>query len=129
MSPLSTYITAISPYVGYNFHIISNINSMHTSMKRIAVSLIGAAILSVMTVAAQTNAFTKNLQVGSSGADVTSLQTWLIGNGYHIPSIESGAASKGRFGAQTKAAVQKYQAASGLPSTGFVGPLTRGKLN
>ncbi len=73
--------------------------------------------------------FNTNLTVGSTGADVSALQTWLIGQGYSIPAIASGAAAKGYFGSQTKAAVQKYQAAVGVPATGFVGPLTRGKLN
>ena len=60
---------------------------------------------------------------------LVALQTWLIANGYSIPSVSSGAAAKGYFGAQTKAAVKAYQLAAGLPSTGYFGPLTRGKLN
>lgn len=70
-----------------------------------------------------------NLTVGSTGSDVVSLQSWLIANGFNIPALASGAAAKGYFGAQTKAAVVAYQKANGIPSTGFVGPLTRGKLS
>lgn len=33
------------------------------------------------------------------------------------------------FGDKTLAAVKKYQLSNSLPDTGFVGPLTRGKLN
>lgn len=73
--------------------------------------------------------FSTNLTVGSTGSDVVALQTWLIANGYSIPSIASGAAAKGYFGSQTLAAVKAYQTAKGIPSTGFVGPLTRGALN
>ena len=73
--------------------------------------------------------FSNYLRVGSTGADVTALQTWLLDNGYSIPSISSGAASKGYFGQQTKSAVVAYQAKVGLPNTGFVGPLTVAKLN
>ncbi len=73
--------------------------------------------------------FTNNLSMGNSGGDVIELQTYLIANGYDIPAISSGVVPKGYFGAQTKLAVQKYQTSQGLPSTGFVGPLTRGKLN
>ena len=57
------------------------------------------------------------------------MQKWLIAHGYQIPSISSGASGYGYFGAQTKAAVQKYQSAHGIPSTGFVGPLTIASLN
>lgn len=62
--------------------------------------------------------FTRNLRYGSVGNDVVKLQerlgvspTWPI------------------FGPKTKKAVLKYQEAQGLPVTGFVGPLTRAKLN
>jgi len=90
----------------------------------------GVAVLAFATVvAAQGYSFQTNLTVGSTGPDVSALQTWLIGAGYDIPAISSGAASKGYFGSQTKSAVQAFQAAKSLPSTGFVGPLTRGVLN
>lgn len=90
----------------------------------------GVAVLAFATVAsAQGYSFNANLTVGSTGADVSALQTWLMANGYSIPSLASGAAAKGYFGSQTKAAVMKYQAAKGLPATGFFGPLTRGALN
>jgi peptidoglycan hydrolase-like protein with peptidoglycan-binding domain len=52
-----------------------------------------------------------------------------MAHGYDIPWIRTGAAAKGFFGSQTKAAVQKYQKEHGIPSTGFVGPLTRASLN
>ena len=81
------------------------------------------AILAFAVVASAA-AFNANLTVGSTGADVTALQTALIGAGYSIP-----AGATGYFGSQTKAAVMKYQAAKSIPATGFVGPLTRAALN
>jgi len=90
----------------------------------------GVAVLALASVAsAQGYTFSANLTVGSTGPDVVALQTWLIANGYSIPSVSSGAAAKGYYGSQTKSAVAKFQAAKGLPSTGFFGPLTRGILN
>jgi peptidoglycan hydrolase-like protein with peptidoglycan-binding domain len=73
--------------------------------------------------------FLRNLSVGVSGDDVTNLQTLLIDKGFDIPAISSGLSNKGYFGSQTKIAVSKFQASVGIPNTGFIGPLTREKLN
>lgn len=90
----------------------------------------GIVALTVVVGAASVNAaFNTNLSVGSTGADVAALQNWLISKGFSIPAIASGAATPGYFGKQTKEAVIAYQASVKLPTTGFVGPLTRGLLN
>ena len=69
--------------------------------------------------------FTVDLTVGSRGADVTALQTWLIGKGFSIP-----AGATGYFGAQTKAAVSAWQASVGItPTAGYFGPISRAKVN
>lgn len=98
-------------------------------MKKLLIASGVAALAFASVVGAQGYQFSSNLTVGSTGADVVALQTWLIANGYSIPAIASGAASKGYFGSQTKSAVMAYQASRGIPNTGFVGPLTRGALN
>lgn len=68
--------------------------------------------------------FTRSLTLGSSGADVTALQNWLIGKGYSIP-----AGATGYFGAQTKAAVAAYQLAKGIaPAAGYFGPVTQARV-
>ncbi|HWH16441.1 MAG TPA: peptidoglycan-binding protein [Candidatus Paceibacterota bacterium] len=65
--------------------------------------------------------FTRDLTVGSVGADVTALQTLLINKGFAIP-----AGATGYFGAQTQAALARYQAANGIaPAAGYFGPITR----
>ena len=68
--------------------------------------------------------FSKNLLVGSRGADVTALQQYLVESGYPIA-----AGVTGYFGGQTRAAVIAYQRANGLPATGYVGNLTLALLN
>jgi peptidoglycan hydrolase-like protein with peptidoglycan-binding domain len=92
--------------------------------------LIAALLFGLISVAsAETYNFLYDMSVGSSSSDVASLQTVLINKGFDIPAISSGVSGKGYFGVQTKIAVIKYQASVGLPNTGYVGTLTRGKLN
>ncbi len=98
--------------------------------KHLIFSLIFFAITFLYSTAhAQNASFYSNMTIGSNSQEVATLQNWLISNGYDIPAISSGQASPGYFGLQTKLAVQRYQAANGVPSTGYVGPLTRGRLN
>lgn len=78
------------------------------------VAIVAVVLVGVSTVDAKT------LSVGSTGSEVASLQTWLINNGYPIPFIESGKASKGYFGAQTSTAVKIYQEDKGVNVTGVI---------
>lgn len=64
-----------------------------------------------------------NLKYGSRGAEVVELQEFLIEKGFL-----SGQAS-GNFFSLTRKAVVAYQSSIGLPATGFVGPMTRAKIN
>lgn len=61
--------------------------------------------------------FEKNLWIGMRNSDVTELQSRL------------GVIQTGFFGTLTFAAVRQFQTIHSLPSTGFVGPLTRAILN
>lgn len=75
--------------------------------------------------------FTQNLKLGSSGAQVMQLQKTLNSTGYTVAT--AGVGSVGHetsyFGAATKKAVIKFQAANGVPATGNVFALTRAALN
>lgn len=85
----------------------------------------GAQTTTTTTTTTSSMMFTRDLTLGSTGADVTALQTWLIGKGFSIP-----AGATGYFGAQTQAAVAAYQAANGItPAAGYFGPITRAKVN
>ena len=77
-----------------------------------------AAIANSSASTASSYTFSSDLTVGSTGADVTALQNQL-----------GVSPATGYFGVITKAAVQKYQAANGISATGYVGPITRAKLN
>ncbi len=67
----------------------------------------------------------RSLGIGAQGADVAALQSALEQKG--LLTLPSGV-TNGFFGALTRAAVAKYQAGVGLPSSGFFGPLTRARL-
>lgn len=76
--------------------------------------------------------FSRSLTTGMTGSDVKDLQVFLNGRGYVVAS--SGAGSVGNestyFGALTKAAVAKFQAANAIsPAVGYFGPVTRAKVN
>lgn len=84
-----------------------------------------AQIESLKGGASASTTFTMDLTLGSTGAEVTALQNWLISKGYSIP-----AGATGYFGAQTQSALASYQAAVGIsPAAGYFGPITRAKVN
>ncbi len=95
--------------------------------KSLKVAIVALAIVAFSATASA--ALTSNLTVGSTGADVSALQSWLISKGFAIASVSSGAAQPGYFGSQTKAALAAYQTSVGLPAYGFFGPLTQAKVN
>ncbi|MGE5541278.1 MAG: peptidoglycan-binding domain-containing protein [Bacillota bacterium] len=83
------------------------------------------AALSAGASASASATFTTDLTIGSKGAEVSALQTWLIGKGFSIP-----AGATGYFGAQTKAAVAAWQASAGItPAAGYFGPKSRAAAN
>jgi peptidoglycan hydrolase-like protein with peptidoglycan-binding domain len=68
-------------------------------------------------------AFTRELKLGMSGADVTALQNRLMAEGVYTSKIS------GYFGTMTQAAVKRYQSKYGIPAVGAVGPRTLQVLN
>ncbi|MCX6819827.1 MAG: peptidoglycan-binding domain-containing protein [Candidatus Adlerbacteria bacterium] len=78
------------------------------------------------------NVWTKALSVGVTNSEVMKLQQFLNMTSSTMVS-STGAGSPGLesmyFGAKTKAAVMKFQAANGIDQLGNVGPVTRAKLN
>jgi peptidoglycan hydrolase-like protein with peptidoglycan-binding domain len=69
---------------------------------------------------------TSDLTVGSTGSQVVALQSALVSQGHLV--MPAGVAM-GYFGSLTKAAVMRWQAANGVPATGYFGPISRAKFN
>ena len=98
------------------------VQALQTQIANLQAQLSGAQGTTAMT---GSMTFTRSLTIGSTGADVTALQNWLIGKGYTIP-----AGATGYFGAQTKAALAAYQSAKGIsPAVGYFGPITMASVN
>ena len=86
---------------------------------------------STTTSGAGCHAFTMTHQQGDSGGEVMWIQQFLNSHGAQVAA--SGAGSPGNetayYGALTKAAVAKWQAANGvMPAAGYWGPITRAKV-
>ncbi len=75
-----------------------------------------AAVSSSTTVSS--TVYTRDLTIGSTGADVTALQTAL-----------GVTPATGYFGPITEAAVKAYQVSKGISNTGYFGPLTRASMS
>jgi peptidoglycan hydrolase-like protein with peptidoglycan-binding domain len=70
--------------------------------------------------------FTADQTIGSQGAEVVTLQTFLEGQGNLV--IPAGV-SKGYFGTLTQNALVSFQAANGVsPAAGYFGPATKAKV-
>ena len=90
----------------------------------LGVSVVGAQTTTTTTTTSSSASFTRNLTIGSTGADVSALQAILIANGrLNI------AAPTGYFGMLTKNALASWQASVGItPAVGYFGPITRAYL-
>lgn len=93
------------------------------------------AMLAVMSLGVQSASalITSSLDFGSTGSQVTELQTYLATNASIYPS----GLVTGYFGSLTQAGVQRFQAAQGIVSSGTpattgygrVGPITMARIN
>jgi peptidoglycan hydrolase-like protein with peptidoglycan-binding domain len=103
------------------------INSLKTTKSFIITSGLIVAALFAIIFPAVTNADTlyRQLQVGSRGADVSSVQTFLAQD----PALYPQGLVTGYYGFLTKSAVSNFQSANGISAVGRIGPATLPVLN
>lgn len=97
-------------------------------MKKINISLIilfSLVVIMFVPFFASADTLYRQLQVGSRGADVSSLQMFLAADSTIYPS----GLVTGYFGALTRAAVMRFQALNGISQVGRVGPQTLAAIN
>lgn len=90
----------------------------------IAALLTGIALTTGMAFA-QTTTLSRQLNIGATGSDVSSLQQFLA----QSPSIYPEGLVTGYYGSLTAAAVTRWQTAHGIDAVGRVGPLTLAAIN
>lgn len=89
----------------------------------LALALTVVAPVAASAQSASAYAFNTSLTIGSRGADVIALQSFLESKG--LLTMPAGVA-KGYFGTLTRTAVKAYQMAKGItPAAGYFGPITR----
>lgn len=100
----------------------------------VATTFAASVLVLALTIPFYANAaLTRTLDFGDSNAEVTELQTYLATNSSHYPS----GLVTGYFGPLTKAAVERFQTAQGIVTSGTpvttgygrVGPITLARIN
>lgn len=76
-----------------------------------------------------TYTFNTDLKRGMRNADVTALQKALLASKDFYSQFYGDYLDTGYFGIITETSVKRFQARHGIPNTGYVGKLTRAKLN
>jgi peptidoglycan hydrolase-like protein with peptidoglycan-binding domain len=83
----------------------------------------GSAGMQTQTTATASSTTQRDLGMGMRGDDVKAVQTFLISRGHLAAGLDTGF-----YGELTMQGVKKFQAANGLPTTGFFGSMTRAKV-
>ncbi len=117
-APMAQAAALTSAQVSSILSLLSSFGADASTIANVQASLTGTT--PVVTTPATTSTFTRNLTVGSTGADVTALQNALKAGGY------MSANATGYFGALTKAGVIAWQKAMGVsPAAGYFGSISR----
>jgi peptidoglycan hydrolase-like protein with peptidoglycan-binding domain len=116
--------TGLKSATTYQYGIVANDAGGNSSLQETILAATRIeALVATSTPAAPLYLFTRNLDIGSTGADVTALQQILADKGFFNQT------PTGYFGAITSRAVAAFQRANNIEAVGAVGPKTRAFLN
>lgn len=87
--------------------------------------VLAVTMMAVVPFLAQADTITRQLQLGMSGSDVSSVQTFLANDRTLYPQ----GLVTGYYGFLTKSAVSNFQIRNGLPGVGRIGPATLPIIN
>ncbi|MFZ2500517.1 MAG: peptidoglycan-binding domain-containing protein [Minisyncoccia bacterium] len=120
ISPLTTHAGGLtSSQVNAVIALLSSFGADSSMIANVQIALTGSTNSSVEIPPSSPPHLTKDLMVGSTGADVIVLQNELIAKGYLSTN------ATGVFGPLTKGALSKWQMAVGINPTGYFGPKSR----
>lgn len=120
LAPMAHAAALTSSQVQSILSLLSSFGADSATIANVQASLTGGTPTAPSTPSTGSCSFTRDLTVGSTGADVTCLQNALVGQGHLAVS------ATGYFGALTKAAVIKWQMAKGVtPAAGYFGARSR----
>ncbi len=113
-----------------NINVLSDVSANVTSARitrALTLSVVGVVSLFMFSLAYTANAavLTRQLELGSTGQDVSDLQTFLAKDSTIYPQ----GLVTGYFGSLTKAAVSNFQSRNGISVVGRVGPVTMAAIN
>jgi len=101
-------------------------NSLKISNRLVSVGIITAGLIALsLPFVASAETLYRQLQLGMSGGDVSTLQIFLAKDATIYPQ----GLVTGYFGFLTKSAVSNFQSRNGLETVGRVGPLTMALIN
>ena|SRR3989344_1699028 len=96
----------------------------NTKFPKVGFALIALVVMGA-PLFAEAYILTRQLEVGSRGADVSAVQTFLAGDTTLYPE----GLVTGYYGNLTKGAVAKFQVRNGIPAVGRIGPMTLPVIN
>ncbi len=104
---------------------MNKISKFTNRFMKIAGISIAALALVILPGISRADTLTRNLSVGSTGTEVSSLQTFLATDATIYPQ----GLVTGYFGFLTKSAVSNFQSKNSLTADGIVGPMSRSVIN
>jgi hypothetical protein len=128
LAPIAHAATLTTAQVSSILSLLSSFGANSATIANVNAALTGTTVTSgstTTTSGASSCSFSRNLTIGSTGADVTCLQGALIAGGFSIP-----AGATGYFGTQTRTAVASWQSSRNVaPAVGYFGAISRAAWN